>query len=168
MKVEKNLKKQIIIEILALLFLIIVIIYAMIAINKSNFSKLNSDGGIVTILDDQNQDKISILSDGAGIMQEGTTYTITNNSQKDIDYDLIIIPSVKNEKILDNIRIGIDDLYIENLTDYEKKDDGYVIFSNSLKTNYTKKYLIKTWYKLDTSDDLFDKNINFTYKVVKK
>ena len=34
MKVEKNLKKQIIIEILALLFLIIVIIYAMIAINK--------------------------------------------------------------------------------------------------------------------------------------
>ena len=168
MKIEKNLKKQIVIEIIALLFLIVVLIYAFIAINKSNFSKIKSEDGIVTILDDTYKDKISMLSDGAGIMQNGITYTITNNNKYDINYNIIIVPSTKNNKVLDKIRIGIDDLYIENLTDLDRTDDGFIIATNNLKANYTKKYLIKLWYKLDTNEDFFDKDIKFNYKIVRK
>ena len=163
MKIEKNLKKQIVIEIIALIFLIVVIVYAMFAIGKNNYNKIHSKDGLITILDDTNIDKLSILSDGEGIMQNGVSYTITNNSKKDINYNLIITPSIKDTKVLEKIRIGIDDLYIKNLTDLDKKEDSYIISSYDLKPNYTKKHLIKTWYSLDTSKDLFKDNIKFSY-----
>jgi len=66
MVVSEQLKKQIIIEILALIFLIGVIIYAVFAIHKSKDNKITSIQGMVIVIDDEKMKDITKGSDGEG------------------------------------------------------------------------------------------------------
>ena len=66
MIVSEQLKKQIIIEILALIFLIGVIIYAIFAIHKSGENKVSNIDGMVIVIDDENAKTLDKYSDGKG------------------------------------------------------------------------------------------------------
>ena len=168
MVVSNQLRKQIVIEILALIFLIFVIIYAVFAIDKSRQNNISSQDGMVLVLDDTKVKKLEVSSDGEGLDTEGTTYTITNNNSEQITYKVVIIPSNNNEEVLKQIRVSNDDVYIEDLTSLPKLDGGYVVSTNTLGAGYTKIHLFKFWYKLDTSDSIIDDNLEFTYKVVRE
>lgn len=168
MEVSKQLKKQIVIEVIALLFLVAVIIYAFFAIDKAQENKVSSIDGMVVVVDDTKNKKIEVLSDGAGLETEGTTYTITNNNKKTINYKLVVVPNEHDENILNQIRISTDDLYIENLTDLERYNGGYVINTHTLESGYTKIHLIKFWYKLEAKDMKLVDNIKFEYKLIKE
>lgn len=168
MVVSNQLKKQIVIEILALIFLIFVIIYAVFAIDKSRQNNISSQDGMVLVLDDTKVKKLEVSSDGEGLDTEGTTYTITNNNSEQITYKVVIIPSNNNEEVLKQIRVSNDDIYIEDLTSLPKFDGGYVVSTNTLGAGYTKIHLFKFWYKLDTSDGIIDEDLEFTYKVVRE
>ncbi len=168
MEVSKQLKKQIIIEVIALIFFIGVICYALFAINKGNANKVASFEGFVIVLDDAKYRELKVQSDGLGLQGEGVTYTVTNNNKDKKAYKVVITPSVKDEDILKQIRVSVDDLYLEDLVDLEKIDDGYVLTSYELDSGYTKVHLIKYWYKLDSDEDVIDKNIKFTYKLVRE
>lgn len=166
MVVSKQLSKQIFIEILALLFLIGVIIYAVFAIDKSNQNNISSQDGFVIVLDDEKNGELVVSSDGEGLETEGVTYTITNNNSDKRTYKVVIIPSVLDEEVLKQVRVSINDLYVENLTELERYNGGYVLTTNSLGAGYTKIHLFKYWYKLDTSKDIADTKIDFEYKLV--
>lgn len=168
MVVSKQLKKQIIIEILALIFLIAVLIYAFFAIKKNEESKITNLDGMVVVVDDTNVDKIRGLSDGEGLSLDGTTYTITNNNKNKVNYKIVLVPNVHDEKVLKQVRISTDDLYVENLIDLERLSGGYVIASSTLDSGFTDMYLIKYWYKLDSDQEVLDEDIDFEYRLVKE
>lgn len=166
MKAKKNLKKQIIIEIVALIFFVTAIIYAIVALGSNGSNKVSNFDGVVAVLDDKNQKNIKICSDGEGLDTEGTTYTVTNNRKKKISYKLIIEPNVHDEKVLKNLRLGIDDLYVINLSDLEREDGGYILLKNELDTGYTEIHSTKMWYQLKSNKENTDSKIKFNYKIV--
>ncbi len=168
MAVSDELKKQIIIEILALIFLVFVIIYAVFAIQKSNNNKVSSFEGMVIVIDDEKFGQLTKHSDGEGMETDGLTYTVTNNNEKEVSYDLVIIPNVHDDDVLNQIRVSVDDLYVSTLTELTRFESGYVISNYKLKPGYTKIHLIKAWYKLDTNDEIANKEVDFEYRLVKR
>lgn len=165
MEVSKQLKKQIIIEIFALLFLIGVIFYAIYAINFNENNIMNQNG-MVLVLDESNYTDLVICSDGEGLNNEGVTYTITNNNSKEMEYKVVITPSIKDKEVLKYIKIGNDDLYISKLVDLEKYKDGYVVSSMLLNPGYTKIHLFKYWFDLEAPESVLGKEIEFEYEIV--
>ncbi len=168
MKVSKNLRKQIIIEIIALIFFIAVIFYAVYAIKKSHKTDVSDYEGYVVVLNDEKVGEVKPLSDGAGLEQEGLTYTVTNNNKVKSSYKIVVKPNTTDEDILKQIRISTDDLYIEDLTSLEKTNDGYIITTNELDAGYTKIHLIKYWYKLNTDSKNIKKDLKFDFRLIKE
>lgn len=167
MEVSKHLKKQIVIEVLALIFLVAVIIYAMFAINRGNNSKVTNVDGMVFVVDNyKNKAKLEASSDGVGVETKGVNCTVTNNNTDLKEYKILLVPNTKDEKILSQVRVSTDDMYIESLTDLEKDNNGYVVTTHKLAAGYTKVHLVKLWYKLGTDKDVLSKDISFTYKLV--
>ncbi len=165
MVVSKQLSKQIFIEIIALIFLIGVIIYAVFAIDKSNQNNVSSQDGFVIVIDDENL-KIKKSSDGEGLESDGVVYTITNNNSGKRNYKIVIKPNTYDEELLKQIRVGIGDLYVKDLTDLERYNGSYVLASGSLEAGYTKIFLFKYWYKLDTLDNIINTKIDFDYELI--
>lgn len=165
MEVNKKLTKQIVVELGMLLFLFAVIIYAFFAIQKSNNNNVSSVDGMVTVLDESNLNKLVAVSDGEGLEGSGATYTITNNNDKEKKYQIVIFPNIHNEETLKQIRVSINDVYINTLTELERYQGGYIINEDSLGSGYTKRYLIKLWYKLDTDKKYADEDIKFEYRL---
>ena len=116
MVVSEQLKKQIVIEVLALLFLMVVIVYSVFAIDKSQKNNITSQDGLVLVLDDTKFKKLEDVSDGEGLSNPGTTFTVTNNNSTEFSYKIVAIPSIKDEKVLKQVRVSSDDVYIEDLT----------------------------------------------------
>ena len=168
MVVSDQLKKQIIIEVLALLFLIGVIVYAWFAIHKSNQTNVTSQEGMVIVIDDEKMKTFEKHSDGESKDIVGAKYTVTNNNKESVEYDLIVVPDVNDDTTLDSIRVSVDDLYISSLSELPRKDGGYVISSYTLKPGYTKIHLIKAWYKLNTPDSVIKNQPSFKYRLVTK
>ncbi len=110
MEVKKELKRQIIIEVIALIFVCSVIIYAIFAIERSNRNKISSLDGMVIVIDDSNFSRLVTSSDGKGLESGGITYTVTNNNESLVKYKIVAMPSNNDEEILKQVRIGIDDI----------------------------------------------------------
>lgn len=166
MEVKKQLNKQIVIEVIALFFLFIVIIYGIVAINVSDRNQISSQDGMVLVLDETNFKGLDISSDGEGLNSKGITYTITNNNKNRIEYKVVIKPNITDEDILKYIKVGVDDIEVNSLTDLEKIDEGYVITDNKLRSGFTKIHLFKYWFSLDAPEDVLNKKISFEYDVV--
>ena len=56
----------------------------------------------------------------------------------------------------------------KNLPEKEAMENARELVRLCVEAGYTKIHLFKYWYKLDTSKDLLDKDITFSYKVVKE
>ena len=162
---SKILGKHIIIEVIALAFLIFAIIYASYAIKKSQDNKVESHDGMVTVLDDSNFQGLKISSDGEGFQQKGITYTITNNNEDIKEYNVVITPNIHNDAILSQIVIGLDDMYTISLNDLKRDNGGYILTTHKLKPGYTKIHLIKMWYKLDSKTKVSKHNVEFDYRI---
>ncbi len=161
MKATKIIKKRILIETISLLFLIVCIVYSSITIKKSNASTVENNNNFVAVIDDKKYDsELKKLSDGEGLQQSGIIYAVTNNNKKNKTYNILIKPDT--EKI-DNIKISVDDIYIFNLNELEKKDDYYILFTNTLESGYTKRHVIKSWYK--KIDNIETEKVKYTIKL---
>ena len=166
MKASKILKRQIIIEIFALIFLVGATVYSIFAIKKSNENKISSVDGFVSVVDDTKMDDLSIKSDGEGINGNGTTLTVTNNNKETRKYQVIVIPSVHNTKVASYIKMSIDDVYIKDFKELERSNGGYILMEDSLESGYTVNHLIKAWYKKDATEDVRNRKVEFDYKIV--
>jgi hypothetical protein len=166
MIVSKHLQKQIILEIGALIIFIGSIIYAFFAISNDGSNVLDQDG-MVLVLDDEKFKAIESLSDGEGLSSEGIKYNVTNNNDFAVTYKLILKID-ENKDVLKYIRVGTDDLYIDDVLDLVPYDGGYIVSSGSLRPGYTKIHTIKLWYKLDADDNVVSDNINYSIDLVRE
>jgi hypothetical protein len=166
MIVSKHLQKQIILEIGALIILIGAIIYAFFAISNDGANVLDQDG-MVMVLDDDGFKAIESLSDGEGLSSDGIKYTVTNNNSFDVTYKLIL-KIQEDEDILEYIRVGTDDLYIDDILNLVPYDGGYIISSGKLRSGYTKIHTVKLWYKLDADDSKISEDIDYSIELVRE
>ncbi len=166
MIVNKQLQKQIILEVVALVILVGSIVYAIFALGSNGNNVLNKDG-MVMVLDGGEFKAIESLSDGEGLNGEPIKYTVTNNNDVDVEYKLVLKIN-EDKNLLDYIRIGTDDLYIEDLLDLEKYEDGYVIYEGSLSPGFTKIHSIKLWYKLDIDHTIALDEIDYSLELVRE
>ena len=79
---------------------------------------------------------------------------------------LVIIPDVDNKKVLDNVRIGINDLMVNDLVELEKTDNGYVVDEFEISPGFTRNYLFKYWLSLDTDKSFEKEDISFNYEII--
>lgn len=165
MEVSKTLKKEIVFELLALIFFISVSCYALVSLKGKDNDAIASYDDVVTILDDKKFPGMDIVSDGKALSNEGVTYTITNNQKDVINYEIVIYPNIHNEEVLKQIRVALDDIYISDLSSLDRNQGGYVLGLKVLNSGYTKIHSIKYWYKLDTDKDLLKENVKFNYKI---
>lgn len=165
MKASKELKKQMFIEIFALLILVSSVIYALVMLKSSNNNKIVNYDGVVTVLDNSKFKDLKISSDGEGLSTDGITYTVTNNRAKTITYDIVILPNIHDEDILKNIRVGLDDVLLYDLTELSRASGGYVIKDNILDPGYTTIHSLKMWYKNSTDPSISGTDISFDYKL---
>lgn len=163
MEVNKNLRKQIVIEVFALGILVFAIMYALFAIGKDN-NTVFSQNGMVIVYDNEAFKAIKSYSDGEGLNSEGIKYTVTNNNTKNKKYKLVLNVN-EDKELLEYIRVGIDDLYIENLVDLEKSDDGYILLMNELDPGFTRIHTIKMWYTLDVDYSLAIDEIDYSIEL---
>ena len=165
MKAKEILKKEIIVETIALILFVGACLYATITLKNKNTNDISEHDGIVAILDDKKVSEVELYSDGEGLDSNGITYTITNNNDKAVSYEIVISTNVHDEDILKQLRISLDDVYISDLVSLERKKGGYVLGVKTLNPGYTKIHTIKYWYKLDSDKENIDKNIKFMYKL---
>ena len=166
MIVSKHLQKQIILEIGALIILIGSIIYAFFAISNHGSNVLGQDG-MVLVLDDEKFNAIESLSDGEGLNSEGIKYTVTNNNNFDVTYKLIL--KIKGDKdVLEYIRVGTDDLYIDDILNLVPYEGGYIVSSGKLRAGYTKIHTIKLWYKLDVDESKTSEDIDYSIELARE
>lgn len=166
MIVSKHLQKQIILEIGALIILIGAIIYAFFAISNHGSNVLDQDG-MVMVLDNEKFNAIESLSDGEGLNSEGIKYTVTNNNNFDVTYKLIL--KIKGDKdVLEYIRVGTDDLYIDDILNLVPYEGGYIVSSGKLRPGYTKIHTIKLWYKLDVDESKISEDIDYSIELVRE
>ena len=165
MEVSKVLKKEIIFELLALIFFIGACCYALVSLKGNDNDAIASYDDVVTILDDKKFPGMDINSDGKALSNEGITYTITNNEKDIINYEIVIYPNIHNEEVLKQIRVALDDIYISDLSSLARSQGGYVLGLKVLNSGYTKIHSIKYWYKLDTNRELLKEKIKFNYKI---
>ena len=165
MKTVSILKKRIIIESLSLFFLVFCIIYSSISIKRTSNSEIENTSNFVAVLDDKKYNPVlEELSDAQAESLEGITYVVTNNNNSDKGFNILIEVNEDDKEIIDNIMVSVDDLYIFKLSDLEKKDNYYVLYSDHLRAGYTKKYLIKSWYKLNSGIES-NKKIKYKFKL---
>lgn len=165
MEASKVLKKEIILELLALVFFVSVSAYALVSLNGKEEGAIASYDDVVTILDDKKFEGIDIASDGKALSNDGITYTITNNQKGIINYEIVIYPNIHNEEVLKQIRVALDDIYISDLSSLDRSQGGYVLGLKVLNSGYTKIHSIKYWYKLDTDKELLKEKVKFNYKI---
>ena len=166
MEVNKQLRKQIVIEVFALGFLVFAIMYGIFAIGKDNSTVFSQDG-MVIVYDTENFKAIESFSDGEGLNTDGIKYTVTNNNTKEYSYKLVLYVN-EEDRLLENIRVGIDDLYVDSLLNLDRYKDGYVLNEATLDAGYTRIHNIKMWYKLDVDQTIADKVIDYRLELVKE
>ena len=165
MEVSKVLKKEIIIELAALILFVSATTYALVSLKGKDDGSIASYDDVVTILDDKKFKGLEIVSDGKALSNEGITYTITNNQKDIINYEIVIYPNIHNEEVLKHIRVSLDDIYISDLSSLDRSQGGYILGLKVLNSGYTKIHSIKYWYKLDTDKNLLAENVKFNYKI---
>lgn len=165
MKASKEIKRQMFVEIFALLVLIGAVIYALCTLKSSDNNKLVNYDGVVTVLDDSKFKDLKISSDGVGLNTDGITYTVTNNRSETIDYELVILPDVHDDNVLKNIRVGLDDIYLYDLNKLSRGSGGYVVSKSELDPGYTTIYSLKLWYKNSSDPKSVDTDVSFDYKL---
>ena len=166
MEVNKQLSKQIIIEIIALIILVFSILYGIFAIGLEDATVFSQDG-MVIVYDGDSLKVMDSYSDGEGLSTDGIKYTVTNNNDKMYSYKLVLYVN-EDDNVLENIRVGIDDLYVEDLVSLNKYKDGYIVSEAVLSAGYTKIHNIKMWYKLDVDQSSLEKEIDYRLELVKE
>ena len=103
-------------------------------------------------------------SDGVGFNTDGVTFTVTNNRKEKVNYKFLFLPNIHDNSVLDNMKIGLDDVYILHLADLDRENGWYVLDERELNAGYTKIHSVKIWYDINSKMDL-PTDIQFKYKI---
>lgn len=118
--------------------IILVILIILVAIKLANNLYYSTKSGLIIEGEINREEIINSLTDIESLNIEGNTYSITNNSNKDISYKLLLCIEES-----DDIRINISNNSIKYLNNYSYNSGCYIIDNNTINNKSTTIYNIK-------------------------
>ena len=91
----------------------------------------------------------------------------SNNNDKEVSYKLILKVN-EEEAILESLRVGADDLFIDDLLNLAKYEDGYIVGNYTLEPGYTKIHNVKMWYRLDVDHTIAVDTVDYSLELVRE
>ena len=124
----------------------------------SSIQKVYVDKGFSIQISPKINKSLDILSDYEGLSEKNNLINITNNNSEDMNYQIILTPLSEDEE---DIRVALDKNIIKSLSNFEKKDDYYILIDNILPASVTKVHTITMWQDKRVEN----KKINVDFKL---
>lgn len=166
MKAKRVLDHQLKFEVICAVILVVLIVIGSYMLLNKNDNIFNSDDLIVDFNDDNVAINLYAMTDGKGLQNNPYTYTITNNSNKDVKYVIYLKgTTVSNPDNAKYIRVGLDDVDIKDLLDFRYDNGRYVLYETSICSGCSVNHVMKFWLNTNAPSSMAGINANFNFGI---
>ena len=163
MKIKKEIDKEIIILIIESILIIVIIILIATLIGKwmlNNRRNVYVSNEVVVDIDSKIKGKLPVLSDLDGLNLEGNKIILTNNSNLEKNYQILLCGDNNNAS---DIRLSFNKEYIKSLNKFSYNNSCYEIINSILKPYTNNEFYVSIWQK--KSNNIDNIKVNYTLKV---
>ena len=163
MKIKKEIDKEIIILIIESILITVIIIWIATLIGKwmlNNRRNVYVSNEVVVDIDSKIKGKLPVLSDLDGLNLEGNKIILTNNSNLEQNYQILLCGDNNNAS---DIRLSFNKEYIKSLNKFSYNNSCYEIINSILKPYTNNEFYVSIWQK--KSNNIDNIKVNYTLKV---
>ena len=163
MKIKKEIDKEIIILIIESILITVIIIWIATLIGKwmlNNRRNVYVSNEVVVDIDSKIKGKLPVLSDLDGLTLEGNKIILTNNSNLEKNYQILLCGDNNNAS---DIRLSFNKEYIKSLNKFSYNNSCYEIINSILKPYTNNEFYVSIWQK--KSNNIDNIKVNYTLKV---
>ena len=163
MKIKKEIDKEIIILIIESILITVIIIWIATLIGKwmlNNRRNVYVSNEVVVDIDSKIKGKLPVLSDLDGLNLEGNKIILTNNSNLEKNYQILLCGDNNNTS---DIRLSFNKEYIKSLNKFSYNNSCYEIINSILKPYTNNEFYVSIWQK--KSNNIDNIKVNYTLKV---
>ena len=163
MKIKKEIDKEIIILIIESILITVIIIWIATLIGKwmlNNRRNVYISNEVVVDIDSKIKGKLPVLSDLDGLNLEGNKIILTNNSNLEKNYQILLCGDNNNTS---DIRLSFNKEYIKSLNKFSYNNSCYEIINSILKPYTNNEFYVSIWQK--KSNNIDNIKVNYTLKV---
>lgn len=163
MKIKKEIDKEIIILIIESILITVIIIWIATLIGKwmlNNRRNVYVSNEVVVDIDSKIKGKLPVLSDFDGLNLEGNKIILTNNSNLEKNYQILLCGDNNNAS---DIRLSFNKEYIKSLNKFSYNNSCYEIINSILKPYTNNEFYVSIWQK--KSNNIDNIKVNYTLKV---
>lgn len=163
MKIKKEIDKEIIILIIESILITVIIIWIATLIGKwmlNNRRNVYVSNEVVIDIDSKIKGKLPVLSDLDGLNLEGNKIILTNNSNLEKNYQILLCGDNNNAS---DIRLSFNKEYIKSLNKFSYNNSCYEIINSILKPYTNNEFYVSIWQK--KSNNIDNIKVNYTLKV---
>ena len=163
MKIKKEIDKEIIILIIESILITVIIIWIATLIGKwmlNNRRNVYVSNEVVVDIDSKIKGKLPVLSDLDGLNLEGNKIILTNNSNLEKNYQILLCGDNNNAS---DIRLSFNKEYIKSLNKFSYNNSCYEIINSILKPYTNNEFYVSIWQKKSNNKDNI--KVNYTLKV---
>lgn len=163
MKIKKEIDKEIIILIIESILITVIIIWIATLIGKwmlNNRRNVYISNEVVVDIDSKIKGKLPVLSDLDGLNLEGNKIILTNNSNLEKNYQILLCGDNNNAS---DIRLSFNKEYIKSLNKFSYNNSCYEIINSILKPYTNNEFYVSIWQK--KSNNIDNIKVNYTLKV---
>ncbi len=163
MKIKKEIDKEIIILIIESILITVIIIWIATLIGKwmlNNRRNVYVSNEVVVDIDSKIKGKLPVLSDLDGLNLEGNKIILTNNSNLEKNYQILLCGDNNNAS---DIRLSFNKEYIKSLNKFSYNNSCYEIINSILKPYTNNEFYVSIWQK--KSNNIDNIKVNYTLKV---
>ena len=163
MKIKKEIDKEIIILIIESILITVIIIWIATLIGKwmlNNRRNVYVSNEVVVDIDSKIKGKLPVLSDLEGLNLEGNKIILTNNSNLEKNYQILLCGDNNNAS---DIRLSFNKEYIKSLNKFSYNNSCYEIINSILKPYTNNEFYVSIWQKKSSNIDNI--KVNYTLKV---
>ena len=147
MKIKKEIDKEIIILIIESILITVIIIWIATLIGKwmlNNRRNVYVSNEVVVDIDSKIKGKLPVLSDLDGLNLEGNKIILTNNSNLEKNYQILLCGDNNNAS---DIRLSFNKEYIKSLNKFSYNNSCYEIINSILKPYTNNEFYVSIWQK---------------------
>ncbi|MBR1416619.1 MAG: hypothetical protein IJ572_02240 [Bacilli bacterium] len=134
-------------------------VFITIKIIEDNIHKTYQDNGFIIDINPKINKKLDKQLDIDGIYSPFNIINLTNNGKKR-KYQIVLTPINNSDA---NIRVSVNNVLIRYLNNFDKVDDGYLLYENYLNEHYSISHQIRVWQSINSVVDNI--TVNFNLKV---
>lgn len=148
-----------------LLFIALIVLIISKYVIQENFHKTYQEDNFMIDIDPKINKKLDRLDDANGLYSDYNIVNITNNDQKTRKYRIILSSLSDNE---DDIRVSIDNSLIRNLSNFDKKNNDYILGEFELESGFSNVHKIRMWQDIKSKLNKIKVDFKITVYLLKE